>query len=138
MCEIKKAVQQTIIDYSHDCGHIAGVKSVSKGKLKAKMLEYLREVEASGEPLVVTDRGREVLVIRPIESATYASSGGMILQESAYAMPVSGMRQSEDELLEELRLMATPTSPIDEQELMAPLPLGDWDAEKEGDKQLWS
>lgn len=30
------------------------------------MLAYLREVEASGEPLIVTDRGREVLEIRPL------------------------------------------------------------------------
>ncbi|MFT4589551.1 MAG: antitoxin (DNA-binding transcriptional repressor) of toxin-antitoxin stability system, partial [Limisphaerales bacterium] len=36
------------------------MKTVSKGKLKAKMLEYFREVEATGETLVVTDHGREV------------------------------------------------------------------------------
>jgi prevent-host-death family protein len=39
---------------------------VSKGKLKAKMLEYFREVERTGEPLIVTDHGREVLEIRPV------------------------------------------------------------------------
>ena len=39
---------------------------VSKGKLKAKMLEYFREVERTGEPLIVTDHGREVLEIRPL------------------------------------------------------------------------
>lgn len=38
---------------------------ISKGKLKAKMLEYFREVERTGEPLIVTDHGREVLEIRP-------------------------------------------------------------------------
>ena len=39
---------------------------VSKGKLKAKMLEYFREVERTGEPLIVTDHGREVLEVRPV------------------------------------------------------------------------
>jgi antitoxin (DNA-binding transcriptional repressor) of toxin-antitoxin stability system len=41
------------------------VKTVSKGKLQARMLEYFREVEATGEPLIVTDHGREVLEVRP-------------------------------------------------------------------------
>jgi len=31
---------------------------VTKSKLKARMLEYFREVERTGEPLVVTDHGR--------------------------------------------------------------------------------
>lgn len=39
---------------------------ISKGKLKAKMLEYFREVERTGEPLIVTDHGREVLEVRPL------------------------------------------------------------------------
>lgn len=42
---------------------------VSKGKLKAKMLEYFREVERTGEPLIVTDHGRSVLEIRPLPQA---------------------------------------------------------------------
>ena len=39
---------------------------ISKGKLKAKMLEYFREVERTGEPLIVTDYGRKVLEVRPV------------------------------------------------------------------------
>ncbi len=39
---------------------------VSKSELKAKMLAYFREVERSGEALVVTDRGRPVLRVVPI------------------------------------------------------------------------
>ncbi len=42
------------------------MKTVSKGKLKGKMLEYFRQVEPTGEPLIVTDRGREVLEVRPV------------------------------------------------------------------------
>jgi prevent-host-death family protein len=36
---------------------------VSKSALKARMLEYLREVERTGEDLVVTSHGRPVLKI---------------------------------------------------------------------------
>jgi prevent-host-death family protein len=40
--------------------------TVSKSALKAKMLEYLREVERTGEELIVTDNQRPVLKIVPI------------------------------------------------------------------------
>ena len=40
---------------------------VSKSKLKARMLEYFRDVERTGKPLVVTDRGRPVLKVVPIK-----------------------------------------------------------------------
>jgi prevent-host-death family protein len=42
------------------------VETVSKGLLKAKMLEYFRRVEETGEPLIVTDNNRPVLRIVPI------------------------------------------------------------------------
>ena len=34
------------------------------------MHEYFREVERTGEPLVVTDHGREVLEVRPIRKCS--------------------------------------------------------------------
>ena len=34
------------------------------------MLEYFREVERTGEPLVVTDHGREVLEVRSIRKSS--------------------------------------------------------------------
>jgi prevent-host-death family protein len=40
--------------------------SVSKGVLKARMLEYLRRVEETGEELIVTDNNRPVVRIVPI------------------------------------------------------------------------
>lgn len=40
--------------------------TVSKGLLKAKMLEYFRRVEETGEELVVTDNNVPVLRIVPI------------------------------------------------------------------------
>ncbi|OFX22732.1 MAG: prevent-host-death protein [Anaeromyxobacter sp. RBG_16_69_14] len=42
------------------------MKRVSKGVLKAKMLEYFREVEQTGEELIVTDNNRPVLKVVPV------------------------------------------------------------------------
>ena len=39
---------------------------VSKSKFKAKALEYFRQVEATGEPIVITDNGKPTLEIRPL------------------------------------------------------------------------
>ncbi|HSG18858.1 MAG TPA: type II toxin-antitoxin system prevent-host-death family antitoxin [Anaerolineae bacterium] len=41
-------------------------QTISKSKLKAKMLEIFRNVEATGEELIVTDHGKPVLRILPI------------------------------------------------------------------------
>jgi len=38
---------------------------VSKSEFKARALELFRQVEATGEPIVVTDHGRPALEIRP-------------------------------------------------------------------------
>jgi len=40
--------------------------TISKSKLKAKMLEVFRQLEASGEELIVTDHDKPVLKIVPI------------------------------------------------------------------------
>lgn len=39
---------------------------VSKSKFKAKALEYFRQVETSGEPLIITDHGKPALEIRRV------------------------------------------------------------------------
>jgi antitoxin (DNA-binding transcriptional repressor) of toxin-antitoxin stability system len=41
--------------------------TISKSKLKAKMLQIFREIEASGDELIVTDHGKPVLKIVPIQ-----------------------------------------------------------------------
>ena len=41
--------------------------TISKSKLKAKMLEIFRNLEASGEELIVTDHGKPVLKIMPVK-----------------------------------------------------------------------
>lgn len=43
---------------------------VSKSQFKAKALEFFRQVEASGEPVVVTDHGTPRLEVRPYKPRT--------------------------------------------------------------------
>jgi prevent-host-death family protein len=43
--------------------------SVPKSALEGKMLEYLQQVEDTGEELVVTDNGRPVVKVVPIRRA---------------------------------------------------------------------
>jgi antitoxin (DNA-binding transcriptional repressor) of toxin-antitoxin stability system len=43
------------------------METISKSKLKANMLQVFRELEASGQTLIVTDRSRPVLKIVPIK-----------------------------------------------------------------------
>lgn len=97
------------LDYSRDYGYAALVKTVSKGKLKSQMLEYFRQVERTGESLIVTDRGREVLEVRPVgkRSATLA------------------------EVLAEYRSGGAPAPEVSEEELMKPLPIEDWEVMRE-------
>ncbi|MDY6982854.1 MAG: type II toxin-antitoxin system Phd/YefM family antitoxin [Pseudomonadota bacterium] len=40
---------------------------MSKTEFKAHALEVFREIEASGEPVVITDRGRPALEIRKLK-----------------------------------------------------------------------
>jgi antitoxin (DNA-binding transcriptional repressor) of toxin-antitoxin stability system len=42
-------------------------KKVSKSVFKAQALEFCREVESTGESLILTDHGRPVLEVRPYE-----------------------------------------------------------------------
>jgi antitoxin (DNA-binding transcriptional repressor) of toxin-antitoxin stability system len=40
-------------------------RQVSKSQFKAQALALFREIETSGEPLVITDHGRPALEVRP-------------------------------------------------------------------------
>ena len=42
--------------------------TISKSKLKARMLEIFRDIEATGDELIVTDHGKPVLKIVPIKA----------------------------------------------------------------------
>lgn len=50
---------------------------VSKGTLKARLLEYLRQLESTGEPIVVTSYGK------PVAQITRLASGGSV--DAAFA-----------------------------------------------------
>lgn len=53
---------------------MCGVKTVSKSVLKAKMLEYFRKVEETGEELIVTDNNEPVLRVVRIRKRVPAST----------------------------------------------------------------
>jgi len=42
--------------------------SVSKSGFKARALEIMREVEATGKSIVITDRGKPTIEVRPYHS----------------------------------------------------------------------
>jgi prevent-host-death family protein len=50
------------------------METVSKSVLKAKMLEYFRRVEETGEELVVTDNNEPVLRVVPIRKRVPAAT----------------------------------------------------------------
>jgi len=43
-------------------------ESVSKSRFKARALEYFRQVEQTGQPLVITDHGTPVLRLVPYQA----------------------------------------------------------------------
>ena len=49
-------------------------RHVSKSRFKAQALELFRQIEASGEPLVITDHGRPTLEVRPFRPSDPSSS----------------------------------------------------------------
>ncbi|GAA3945923.1 hypothetical protein GCM10022278_01350 [Allohahella marinimesophila] len=49
---------------ANDQGVIMHQEHVTKSQFKAKALEYFRQVETSGETVVVTDRGHPTIEIR--------------------------------------------------------------------------
>jgi prevent-host-death family protein len=46
---------------------------VSKSRFKARALEYFREVERTGRPLIVTDHGKPVIKIVPFREDAAAA-----------------------------------------------------------------
>ena len=79
------------------------------------MLEYFRQVELTGEPLIVTDRGREVLEVRPVGKP----------------------RMTVAEVLAAYRCGTRPVTETPAEELMKPLPIEDWEVMREDDRNPW-
>jgi len=63
-----------LVDSYNDHGHVTMVENsmenghVSKSEFKARALEFFRQVQASGESVVVTDHGRPALEVRPFRA----------------------------------------------------------------------
>lgn len=73
---------------------IMGMPIVSKGVLKAKMLDYFRRVEKSGEELIVTDNNRPVLKVVPIRHKSparevFADVRGKVVYHADILAPTS-------------------------------------------------
>ncbi|MCK5803670.1 MAG: prevent-host-death protein [Lentisphaeria bacterium] len=70
--------------------------TVAKGVLKAKMLAYFRQIEETGEPLIVTDHRKPVLKIEPIRShlslveAFADIQGKLVVDDAELLLPETG------------------------------------------------
>lgn len=65
---------------------------ISKGRFKAQALEYLRSVESTGEPVVITDNGRPAVEVRRYRMDTrspFERLRGSLLYYSDPTDPVS-------------------------------------------------
>jgi prevent-host-death family protein len=85
-----------MFDHGHDT-MVMKPSHVSKSRFKAHALELFRQVEQSGQPLVITDRGVPVLRLMPFAedpNAALASLRDTILE---YVDP-TGPAFSEDEM----------------------------------------
>jgi antitoxin (DNA-binding transcriptional repressor) of toxin-antitoxin stability system len=72
------------------------INTISKNKLKAKMLEIFRQLESSGEELIVTDHNKPVLRIIPIkQKATVATVFGNIQGQVTYLEDINTPTLSE-------------------------------------------
>ncbi|HEY1295186.1 MAG TPA: type II toxin-antitoxin system prevent-host-death family antitoxin [Chloroflexota bacterium] len=66
-------------------------EQVSKANFKAHALEIFRRVEESGEPVLITDRGRPVLRLEPYygeDDAVLASLRGSVIRYERATEPV--------------------------------------------------
>jgi len=50
---------------------------ISKSRFKARALEYFRQVERTGQGLIITDRDRPVLELRPYQADPDAALRGL-------------------------------------------------------------
>ncbi len=44
------------------------MRRISAGEFQARCLEVIREVQATGEPVVITKRGEPVVQVNPVDS----------------------------------------------------------------------
>ena len=68
------------------------MEPISKTEFKAHALEVLRDIEKSGQPRIITDRGRPTLEIRKLrqqEKAPLEVLKGSLIKYEAATAPVS-------------------------------------------------
>ncbi len=64
---------------------------ISKSQFKSRALEIFREVEASGEPVIITDHGKprlEIRCYRPVPSSALETLRGSVLRFDRPTDPV--------------------------------------------------
>ncbi|TVR85884.1 MAG: type II toxin-antitoxin system Phd/YefM family antitoxin [Spirochaetaceae bacterium] len=77
------------------------MKRVPKSEFKPKAFEYFRVVESDGEPIMVTDHGRDAVQISPAQQAGRGSAAGAL--EGAimsYEQPEAPVAENDWELLQ--------------------------------------
>lgn len=72
---------------------------VSKSQFKARALEYLRQVEATGETVVITDNGRPTVELRPFRSDQRTPLERLRGSVVEYKAPTEPVGESDWELL---------------------------------------
>lgn len=70
---------------------------VTKTKLKAQMLAIFREIEASGEELIVTDHGKPVLKVTPLRPTHQVDD---LFGDARSRLAEQGVRYSAEQLTE--------------------------------------
>jgi len=69
-------------------GHVPMVKTVPAGRFKAQCLALLDEVAETGEPIIVTKRGKPVAKVIPAEHREPPSLAGSIVREGDIVSPI--------------------------------------------------
>jgi prevent-host-death family protein len=87
-----------MIDYGHDT-IVMKPDQVSKSRFKAHALELFRQVEQSGQPIIITDRGIPVLKLTPYQedpAAALLALRGTVLE---YVAPTDSVAEEDWALL---------------------------------------
>lgn len=73
---------------------------VSKSRFKAKALEYFRRIEQTGEPIIVTDRGKPTVKLIPYRGDLEELSGELRDSIVRYEAPLEPVGAEDWEALE--------------------------------------
>jgi antitoxin (DNA-binding transcriptional repressor) of toxin-antitoxin stability system len=76
------------------------MKTISKSKLKPQMLKIFREIELTGEELIVTDHGKAVLKISPHLRSSQDTSDQLKNSVVKYDNPFESVSENDWDLLQ--------------------------------------